>query len=101
MMNSTLIYNEVYFRLSLIDAHTRIIINDGIIFKDQFKDYIRYFLKDSLKGLKLDTIITDGHRAYPEIIDELKAKHQICRFHIMQTLMRPLMKKVRGIEKRI
>ena len=96
------INNEVYVRLSLIDAHTRIIINDVIIFKNQFnKDYIRYFLKDSLKGFKLDTIITDGHRAYPEIIDELKAKHQICRFHIMQTLMRPLMKKVRGIEKRI
>ena len=96
------INKEVYVRLSLIDAHTRIIIKDIIIPKDKFnKEYIKYFLTDSLKGLKLNTIITDGHRAYPEIIDELGAKHQLCRFHIMQTLMRPLTKKIRGLKRRI
>ena len=64
--------------------------------------YVRLSLiTDSLKGLKLNTIITDGHRAYPEIIDELGAKHQLCRFHIMQTLMRPLTKKIRGLKRRI
>ena len=96
------INKEVYVRLSLIDAHTRIIIKDIIIPKDKFnKEYIKYFLTDSLKGLELNTIITDGHRAYPEIIDELGAKHQLCRFHIMQTLMRPLTKKIRGLKRRI
>lgn len=94
------INGEVYVRLSLIDAHTRIIIKDIIIHKDKFdKEYIKTFLTESLKGLELNTIITDGHRAYPEIIDELGAKHQLCTFHIMQNLMNPL--KVKILEKRI
>lgn len=96
------INKEVYVRLSLIDAHTRIIIKDIIIHKDNFnKDYIKKFLTESLKGLELNTIITDGHRSYPEIIDELGAKHQLCTFHILQTLMRPLNKAVRRLERRI
>ena len=96
------INGDVYVRLSLIDAHTRIIINDIIVPKDEFdKDYIKMFFKESLNGLKLDTIITDGHRSYPEIIDELGAKHQLCRFHIMQILMKPYNKKVRALERRI
>lgn len=96
------INGDVYVRLSLIDAHSRIIINDIIIPKDQFnKDYIKKFFIDSLNGFKLHTIITDGHRSYPEIIDELGAKHQLCTFHIMKNLMRPLNKKVHALEKRI
>ena len=96
------ISGKVYVRLSLIDAHTRIIIKDIIIHKDEFnKEYIKTFLTESLKGLKLNTIITDGYRAYPEIIDELGVKHQLCTFHIMQNLMTPLNKKVRILEKRI
>ena len=96
------INKEVYVRLSLIDAHTYLIINDIIISKDKFnKEYIKQFLTESLDGLELNTIITDGHRSYPEIIDELGAKHQLCIFHIMQTLMKPLSKKIRGHKRRI
>lgn len=96
------INGDVYVRLSLIDAHTYIIINDLLISKDEFnKDFIKKFLSESLDGLELDTIITDGHRSYPEIIDELGAKHQLCRFHIMQILMNPLSKKIRVIKRRI
>jgi len=88
------INKEVYVRLSLIDAHTRIIINDILITKDQFnKEYIKSFLIISLNGYPLDTIITDGYRAYPQIIDEIGAKHQLCRFHIMENLMKPLKQK--------
>ena len=96
------INGDVYVRLSIIDAHTRIIINDIIIPKDQFnKEYIKEFFIDSLNGLELNTIITDGHRSYPEIIDELGAKHQLCTFHIMKNLMTPLNKKAHALEKRI
>ena len=64
------------------------IINDELIPKDQFnKEYIEKFLKESTRGIKLNTIITDGHRSYPEIIERLGAKHQLCTFHIMQNLM--------------
>ena len=96
------INGEAYVRLSLIDAHTHIIIKDIIITKDKFdKDYIKKFLIESLNGLEINTIITDGYRSYPEIIDEIGAKHQLCTFHIMQNLITPLNKKVRALKNRI
>ena len=57
------------------------IINDELISKDQFnKEYIEKFLKDSTEGIKLETIITDGYRSYPEIIESLGAKHNSAHF---------------------
>ena len=85
------ISNKIYVRLALIDVHTKMIINDELIPKKQFnKEYIETFLKQSTDGIKLNTIITDGHRSYPEIIERLGAKHQLCTFHIMQNLMTKL-----------
>lgn len=85
------INKEIYVRLTLIDAHTRMIINDELIVKNQFdKDYIEKFLKESTRGIKLDTIITDGHSSYKEIIKNLGAKHQLCTFHLMHNLMTDL-----------
>ena len=82
------INKKIYVRLALIDVHTKMIINDELIPKDQFnKEYIEKFLKESTDGIKLKTIITDGYRSYPEIIERLGAKHQLCTFHIMQNLM--------------
>lgn len=82
------INKKIYVRLALIDVHTKIIINDELIPKEQFnKEYIEKFLKESTEGIKLKTIITDGYRSYPEIIESLDAKHQLCTFHIMQNLM--------------
>ena len=82
------ISNKIYVRLALIDACTKMIINDELIPKDKFnKEYLEKFLKESTRGIKLNTIITDGHRSYPEIIERLGVKHQLCTFHIMQNLM--------------
>ena len=82
------INKKIYVRLALIDVHTKMIINDELIPKNQFnKEYIEKFLKESTDGIKLKTIITDGYRSYPEIIERLGAKHQLCTFHIMQNLM--------------
>lgn len=79
--------------MTIIDAHTRLIINDQIIRKEEFtKETIKKYFKESLKGLKLNTIITDGYSAYLEIIEEIGAKHHSCTFHIMQRLMIPLQK---------
>lgn len=87
------ISKEIYVRMTIIDAHTRLIINDQIIRKEEFtKETIKKYFKESLKGLKLNTIITDGYNAYPEIIEEIGAKHHSCTFHIMQRLMIPLQK---------
>ena len=96
------INKEVYVRLSLIDAHTRIIINDILIPRNQFnKEYIKSFFITSLNGFSLDTIITDGYRAYPQIIDKIGAKHQLCRFHIMENLMKPINKRINILERKI
>ena len=85
------INNKIYVRLALIDVHTKMIINDELIPKNQFnKEYIEKFLKQSTGEIKLETIITDGYRSYPEIIERLGAKHQLCTFHIMQNLMTKL-----------
>ena len=82
------INKKIYVRLALIYVHTKMIINDKLITKNQFnKEYIEKFLIESTKEIKLDTIITDGYRSYPEIIERLGAKHQLCTFHIMQNLM--------------
>ena len=41
---------------------------------------LQAFLKDSTEGIKLETIITDGYRSYPEIIESLGAKHNSAHF---------------------
>jgi len=88
------INKEIYVRMTIIDAHTRLIINDQIIRRDEFtKQTIKKYFKESFKGLKLNTIITDGYGAYPEII-EIGAKHHSCTFRIMQGLMIPLQKHI-------
>ena len=46
------INKEVYARLSLIDSHNRIIINDILVHKSELdKEYIKKFFKESLNGL--------------------------------------------------
>ena len=79
------------------------IINDELIPNDQFdKKYIEKFLRTSTEGIKLKTIITDGHHAYKEIIKKLGSKHQLYTFHLMHNLMSDLnpliQKKNRKIE---
>ena len=44
------ISKEIYVRMTIIDAHTRLIINDQIIIKEEFtKETIKKYFKESLK----------------------------------------------------
>lgn len=96
------INKEIYARLTIIDAHTRVIINDQLYRKEEFnKKLIKKFLAESLNGLTINTIITDGFSAYTEIIEEIGAKHQTCTFHLMQNLMTPLTKFINKRERTI
>ena len=96
------INKQVYVRMTIIDHKTKIIINDQIVTKDDFNQKtLKKFFKESLKGLKIKTIVTDGYKAYEEIIEELGAKHQKCVFHIMHGLMNPLQKILNKKNKKI
>jgi len=93
---------EIYFRMTILDAGNNMIINDIIIFHENFsKETINSFLKDNLKDLPLDAIVTDGHQSYPTIIDALGAIHQKCVFHKMQNLMKKVYKKLRTLNQTI
>ena len=96
------ISKKIYVRLTIIDAKTRVIINDQLYPKEEFgKNLIKRFLIESLNGLYVNTIITDGFTAYNEIIEEIGAKHQTCIFHLMQNLMTPLTKYINKRKRRI
>ena len=76
---------EPLVRLALIDAINGLPINDIIVHKDLFdKDLVEAFLDSSLSGLPKEALVTDGLRAYPEIIDKISIKHQLCVFHIIK-----------------
>ena len=80
--------HQPYVRLTIIDAGSRVILQDIVIPREEFNKYfIKKFLTESIGGLEIDTIITDGYRAYPKIIEELGLKHQVCVFHKMKNLM--------------
>lgn len=81
-------------RLTIIDAITNQIINDQLIDKEEFTpDFIEIFLKYSLKDLPKKTLITDGHPAYPSIIEKMCIDHQLCIFHIIKNQRQPIFKK--------
>lgn len=94
--------NQKYARLSLIDANTRVTINDLKIPKEEFtSDFVKIFLQYSLKDLsvysnptrpnplhplllpdlKKEVIVTDGDNAYPKILKELGVEQHLCAFH--------------------
>ena len=82
------IKHQPHARLTIIDSKFRIIIADVVIPRQYFcAEYIKQFLEVSLDGLEVNTIVTDGYRAYPEIIDSLGIKQQRCTFHVMKNLM--------------
>lgn len=73
-------------RLSIIDAITQLPINELIIEKKDFdKKVVESFLESSLSNLPREAIITDGAAMYPDIINKIGAKHQLCIFHIIKT----------------
>ncbi len=73
-------------RLALLDLNTCIVINRWTV--DEFNQEIfETFLKVSLEGLTVKTIVTDGYVAYGQVLDAMKCEHHLCTFHIMQDLM--------------
>jgi hypothetical protein len=93
---------HIKLRMTLLCATTNLIICDEVVDGENFdKNTIKDFLKESLKGLKLKSIITDGYGAYPSIIEALGAIHQKCIFHKMQTLMKKVIKTMNKSNRKI
>ena len=89
-------------RLAIIDAVTNLIINDQVIYQEDFdQDFVEIFLKYSLEGLPKKVLITDGHLMYPPIIERICIKHQLCIFHIIKYHNDKSYKKMNKIKRRI
>ena len=89
-------------RLAIIDAVTNLIINDQVIYQEDFnKEFVEIFLKYSLEGLPKKVLITDGHVMYPPIIERICIKHQLCIFHIIKHHNDKSYKKMNKIKRRI
>ena len=89
-------------RLAIIDAVTNLIINDQVIYQEDFdQDFVEIFLKHSLEGLPKKVLITDGHLMYPPIIERICIKHQLCIFHIIKYHNDKSYKKMNKIKRRI
>ena len=89
-------------RLAIIDAVTNLIINDQITHQKDFdKEFLEIFLKYSLEGLPKKILITDGHMAYPPIIEKICIKHQLCIFHIIKNHFDKSYKTLNKIKRRI
>ena len=96
-------------RLAIIDAVTNLIINNQVINQEDFdKESIETFLKYSLKGLPKKILITDGHTAYPPIIEEICMKQQLCIFHIIKKhndkaykIMNKIKRRIKTLERKI
>ena len=93
---------EKIVRLSLIDAVNNLIICERLVYQEDFdKNIMEIFLKRSLKGIPKKVLITDGHPAYPAIIEKIGIKHQICIFHIIKNHHDKSYKKINKLERRI
>ena len=94
--------HQPYVRLTLLDGENKLIVADSVISREFFsKNFIKDFLKTSLENLEVNTIITDGYRAYDSIIDELGFNHQRCTFHSMKNLMDKIIRKHNRIYREI
>ena len=89
-------------RLAIIDAVTNLIINNQVIYQEDFnKEFVEIFLKYSLEGLPKKILITDGHIMYPPIIERISIKHQLCIIHIIKHHNDKSYKKMNKIKRRI
>ena len=70
--------------------------------KEDFdKNVVEAFLDSSLENLPKEALITDGAPAYPEIVDKMGMKHQLCVFHIIKNHHTKTFKPIGKVSRRI
>jgi Transposase len=70
---------------------------DVTAFLEQFKNQLE------ARGLELQGITTDGSHLYPQAIQKVfpKARHQLCRFHVIKELTRAVLHAVAHVRKQL
>lgn len=93
---------EPLVRLALIDAINNLPINEILVPKEDFdKNLVESFLESSLSGLPKEALITDGAPSYPDIVDKIGIRHQLCIFHIIKNHHTKTYIKISRVSKRI
>ena len=94
--------NEWMLKLTALDPNSGHVFDFCIATKKEFiREYVKNFLKPIIDEFNIDTIVTDGARMYPSIMNELNVKHKLCNFHKMQALMRRVLGKIVSFNNKI
>jgi len=83
------INGEWKYRHTLLDAISNCIIDDAI-YDTEDETTVEKFLKESTTNKNKKAITTDLDSKYPQIIEKLGFKHQLCIFHTKKSLNRQL-----------
>jgi len=96
-----------HFRMSLIDAVQRDVVNESVE-EELKKKLIKDFLLGSFHGKIVWAVVTDGDPQYDFILKEISKElrlengiiHQLCTFHALKNLSRGIHEATRDINKR-
>ena len=69
----------------VVDDQTGELLGLDIIESENSEEILEV-LQGVLEGVEAEVLVTDDHRAYPEIVDETGVAHQLCRKHIQQNV---------------
>ena len=74
-----------HYRLTLYDAILNIPVSERIV-RCRIPKNTKKFILDSTKNKPFICLTTDLFPMYRNVADELKVKHQLCTFHLFQTI---------------
>ncbi|MDR3292289.1 MAG: hypothetical protein LBT10_09115 [Methanobrevibacter sp.] len=85
----------------IMDIGTNLILSDEIIpVKDLTPEFNEQTIKNTIKGIDVKGIVTDGDKSYAPIADSLNIIHQHCNFHLKKNLMDELNKILNKIKRK-
>ena len=74
-----------HYRLTLYDSILNIPVSEKIV-RHRIPKNTKEFIIESTKNKPFICLTTDLFPMYRNVADELKVKHQLCTFHLFQTI---------------
>ena len=97
-----LVMGEWVYKLTALDPNTGHVFDFCIATHDEFNaDFVYNFLKPLVDKFEIETIVTDGAKMYPAIMEKLGVKHKLCNFHKMQNLLKRMFGKLLSFNRKI